>query len=216
MKTTSGLRIALAMIAAAGPSAAMSATTIDFEIPNAPNRFDISSPLSDRYAGLGVTFAGADGPGGYIIQAGRLDIDARSGSDLLLFNTSGVTGRRERLTFSSTVTSVSIYLANGYMPATFFITGYDSAGLLLDTSLVDAPTGNQYVRLALDGANFSSVEFGAILSNYFAADDLSFTFGTVSAAAPEPTSWAMMLVGFGMVGYGKRRAGGTLRSIGAA
>ncbi len=33
----------------------------------------------------------------------------------------------------------------------------------------------------------------------------TFSFGTAAAAVPEPASWAMMLMGFGAIGYGMRR-----------
>lgn len=33
----------------------------------------------------------------------------------------------------------------------------------------------------------------------------NFTFNTVSGAVPEPASWAMMLMGFGAIGYAFRR-----------
>ena len=38
--------------------------------------------------------------------------------------------------------------------------------------------------------------------NYF---DETFVFDNVSTAVPEPASWALMVVGFGMVGYARRR-----------
>lgn len=47
-----------------------------------------------------------------------------------------------------------------------------------------------------------------------AVDNLSITAGTLAAAVPEPASWAMMIVGFGVVGGALRRrkaAGQTVR-----
>lgn len=40
-----------------------------------------------------------------------------------------------------------------------------------------------------------------------------FTFTTATAAVPEPTTWAMMIVGFGLIGGAARRRSGRMMSV---
>lgn len=50
---------------------------------------------------------------------------------------------------------------------------------------------------------FSTVEFRGVQNDVFGIDDVSFSRAT--AAVPEPATWAMMLFGFGGLGYSMRR-----------
>ena len=182
---------------------------INFET-NAPELFGQTTPLTTRYSAQGVTFAGVDGLGGSILNDATFSrVSARSGTDFLAFNTgssSGNTGLSERLTFSSTISAFSIYLAGGTAGAsTFTATGFDANGLTLATTSAVTAAGGQYANLALGGFNFSQVLFTSS-STIFAADDLSFTVGPAAVAAvPEPAAWAMMIGGFGIVGGSLRR-----------
>ena len=62
-----------------------------------------------------------------------------------------------------------------------------------------APTSAQYFRF--DGTPFSTA---ASSFNGGRIIELDAIAGTIAAAVPEPASWAMMIVGFGMIGAGMR------------
>lgn len=181
-------------------SQASAQTVIDFE-SNAPNLFGQTTPLTDAYASLGILFSGVTGAGGSILNDSSFSqIAARSGTDFLAFNASVGTGLIEEATFSTAVSSFSVFLAGNAGVPSFFASAYDIGGNLLGTTSVTATPG-QYSELSLSFANIASVQFGATGGNVFAADDLSFDVSVV----PEPESWAMMIIGMGAVGGAIRR-----------
>jgi hypothetical protein len=182
-----------AAIAAAVSVSAAHATTIDFET-NAPDDFIQTSPLTNFYSGLGVTFAGVDGNGGSILdQASNFGINAHSGSDFLAFNINVGTGDAEAVNFTTPVTNFSIFVGDG-TGATYTASAFDANGTLLGSSSV-SPGGGVYGELVISSPNISQVVFSG--PGFFVADDLSFN---TSGGVPEPALWAMMLVGFGSAG----------------
>ncbi|HMI20309.1 MAG TPA: PEPxxWA-CTERM sorting domain-containing protein [Sphingomonas sp.] len=87
-------------------------------------------------------------------------------------------------------------------------------------------TLNPTAIAALNTAAGGSFLFGGAVGGFGASDDSSVNtafgwtdghpgaFLTINAStAPEPASWAMMLLGFGVVGYGLRRSMQTRRRI---
>ncbi len=59
------------------------------------------------------------------------------------------------------------------------------------------PVNNRRVNFSFEGAKVSSVQFSSSQN--------AFELDTVTAAVPEPTMWAMLLIGFGLVGVSVRR-----------
>ena len=56
-------------------------------------------------------------------------------------------------------------------------------------------------------SNSTGNPIGAGYSDYSVPNmRYSATFGAANGAVPEPASWALMIVGFGAVGFGMRRA----------
>jgi len=76
----------------------------------------------------------------------------------------------------------------------YSITGADVAGLSGMTSGLVSLTSSQ----SFYGAKFSSS------SSAFELDNIGFS-NTSASAVPEPASWAMMMIGFGAMGYAMRR-----------
>src|ERR1700687_4479303 len=79
------------------------ATLINFDGTGAPCCFASTSPLTNLYAGQGVTFQGLNGVGMSILnQSGNFGFNAHSGTDFLAFNSeiNPSTGNAEKISFS--------------------------------------------------------------------------------------------------------------------
>lgn len=79
------------------------------------------------------------------------------------------------------------------------LAGYDATSSLATTPLTayfTGPVSFQTDKGAVQLSSFSNGTFGS----------------TVSAAVPEPATWAMMLLGFAAVGFAMRRRTGTVRT----
>lgn len=191
--------LAVATVAATLPSVTLAATTtIDFEGTSAPCCFVSTTPLSNAYAGLGVTFSGVGGTGGSILnQSGNFGFNAHSGTDFLAFN-SGVNGISgvEDITFSTLQSAVSIWAANSN-GGTIALTAYDVTGAEMATSTISASAVWQ--QLSVSGVGIASVRLTPQVGVY-AVDDLSFT-----GAVPEPETYAMVFGGLAVLGVAARR-----------
>ena len=177
-------------LAAALPA---SAGVIDFDDSNAPGLFAGTVALSDRYAALGLTFSGASGVGGAIInQAAELGFMARSGTDFLAFNVEGGTGRDERMSFASAQDAVSIHAAT-YEEGTFTMTAFDGSGNVL--GFISRATSRDWQALTLNHAGMRSVVVASTTSGW-GLDDLSFD---AAGQVPEPAG--LTLMGAGLLGF---------------
>lgn len=189
----------IALLAAALPATSFAATTtIDFDGTGAPCCFASTSPLSNAYAGLGVTFSGVGGTGGSILnQSGNFGFNAHSGTDFLAFNNyvGGITGV-EQINFSSLQSAVSIWAANSN-GGTISLTAYDTNGATVATSTINS--SSVWQQLSVSGLGIASVRITPQNAVY-AVDDLSFT-----GAVPEPETYAMVVGGLAVLGAAMRR-----------
>lgn len=185
----------------AASSASAMATTIDFEGTGAPCCFGGTSPLTNYYSGLGVTFSGEGGSGGSILnQSGNFGFNALSGTDFLGFNLGVGTGNREVITFGNVVSNVSIWAAN-INQGTMSMRAYDRSGALLSAnSITNSATWQKLSITATGNAAISKVVLEGS-GNYYAYDDLQFNV----TAVPEPETYALLLAGLGMMGAIARR-----------
>ena len=109
------------------------------------------------------------------------------------------------------LTIPGLNLGNGYYAgATLSFLG--AGGLLLGTQTF-APVGPDAfrgpVQYANNIANISSVVFTRIENSrgpaLFPIDDVTFSLNAVTGAVPEPATWGMMILGFGVMGVAVRR-----------
>lgn len=178
-----------------------SAGVIDFDGMAAPALFADTTPLSDQYAGLGITFSGATGLGGELLdQAAEMGFMARSGTDFLAFNTEAGLGQDERIAFAGTQSSVSVYLAS--LPRGIFtLTAFDGGGNLLGATSLASSREWQAMTLSYEGIRSAVV---ASTASSWALDDVSFT---ASGEVPEPGG--IVLLGVALLGLvGSRRERG--------
>lgn len=88
-------------------------------------------------------------------------------------------------------------------PLTLTLTGTKTSGLVTNTVSVIADAAGAFTTFSFD--DFVDLTSFTITGSQefpeFALDNVVFTAGAV----PEPATWAMMLVGFGMVSYAMRK-----------
>ncbi|MBS0480200.1 MAG: PEP-CTERM sorting domain-containing protein [Proteobacteria bacterium] len=91
---------------------------------------------------------------------------------------------------------------------TLFDAGGNQVGTTLTTSWDDGYLGSDrfYPGATLkpvDQLNFRTA-FTTPGTGFY-IDDVSYSAGNATAAVPEPATWAMMIMGFGLMGYSMRR-----------
>jgi hypothetical protein len=105
-------------------------------------------------------------------------------------------------------TGFSFYYAAGQPGSVSVYSGLDGTGTLLAT-LSLSTTSNVYYDWASSGVSFGGTAESAIFSgtaNFIAFDNITLGSAT-PGGAPEPSTWAMMLLGFAGLGFaGYRRA----------
>jgi hypothetical protein len=84
------------------------------------------------------------------------------------------------------------------------VTLYDSTNAVLDT--VDISTAPDAGSTTLtDTINLGVGSYHFVVKGDMAAPSGNYTFGIFGAAVPEPASWAMMILGVGLIGASLRR-----------
>jgi hypothetical protein len=192
--------VSLLMAAAAATSLATpaQATVVDFD--------DLSNGdvVTNQYAGLGVTFSSSAG-------AQVLATAQNLGSSLPNFICSGRGGQ------INCVDDVYVDFASAISGLTFLSIGANNVGDVGDVRVFAGAILLGTVDIMADGTPFTPdlVDLGAFLGitriEIVGVTDAAglgfddFTFNGTNGAIPEPGTWAMMLLGFGAVGFAMRR-----------
>ena len=164
-------------------------TTIDFDGTGAPCVFASTTPLTNAYSGLGVTFGGN---GAILNECGDFGLGARSGTDFWAFNVSTYATGPGQIFFSALQSSVSLF-AGARFSSLFTLTAYDALDNIVG-SMSATPGDGTYAELSVSGAGIARAEITSQASAWV-VDDLSFG-GAV--AAPEPGS--LLLLATGLLG----------------
>lgn len=193
-----GKKLALALAIALGTSGSAMATTIDFE------GTATGSYSSLTYGSVTISFLGGNG----VFQVGNATPGAPiSGHNLISFFDNPGTDSFQAV-FAGGASSVSIGMGDfnadddeGHLRA------YDSANNLLDFDYIFVPSsvfGGATLTVS-SGSKISRVEWNETGSFAGAVywDNLSYT--DFQGGVPEPTTWALMLMGFGGLGAMLRR-----------
>jgi hypothetical protein len=166
--------------------------------------------------GTTVNFNGAL-PSGFTLSGGQLvtgdnaNINAEpafsDGSRYLAV----LAGQTATLTAQSGFTAVSLFLGSvdSFNTLEVLSTAGTVLGSFTGSQLVNNPTGNQNAANTNLRVNFFNTPGEANIGglrfssgqNAFETDNIAFL-----GAVPEPATWAMMLLGFGAVGYSMRRS----------
>ena len=176
------------------------ANSINFDGTGAPNLFENTTPLTNLYAGQGVTFSGIDGAGGSIInQNGGFGFNAHSGTDFLAFNTGKGTGYQMLISFDTAVDSVSIW-ASSATNAFFLMEAIDINGEYIG-AFGSYPAASTWVQNVITGAAIFKVRLTAVDTSFFAFDDLEYS---PVSSVPVPAALPLMLSGLGVLGFARR------------
>ncbi|MEG3174746.1 PEPxxWA-CTERM sorting domain-containing protein [Sphingomonas sp. RB3P16] len=184
LKTWAAVGCLLATVTLAAPAQAV---TIGFE--NGTTQGDV---IQGQYESSGVTFSGAT-----ILRIPDYNFGdyPTHGGKAVVYNSDGDI----RLFFSSLTFDVSAYATTA---TPLLMTAYGLDGVILGSSLL-APNIGSTSMIGYRGQGVSSVLFSSGAVGNFTLDDVSF--GPAVSAAPEPASWAMMILGFGAIGAALRR-----------
>lgn len=196
--------LAAAIAASLVPQSASAASVINFEEFPAMN---VNGTLpGNAYSSLGVTFVGTDdgstfggiGAG----DPGAWGLLGTNGSTFMGFNGNSYS---IGMLFATGIGTFSLDAARsgGSSDGIITITGLLN-GNIVGSSSVTLGGINQWSTLSLAG-NFDRVNISGAGSGFhpFGVDNIRFD--SVQSAVPEPATWAMMLLGFGAIGFGMRR-----------
>ena len=159
----------------------------------------------------GTTVGGA---GAYI--SGRGDISAWDGNfTYYIFASSGGLPGATLQTGNVSVTPVDTGLpafdGNAYLFEFDFLSPFDAAAGMTYYLGIHASTDFNrdeiyWVTTAPNGTAFGEESDGGTLNNWFSNfEEHAFYLTDVGMAVPEPSTWAMMLLGFGAAGFALRR-----------
>ena len=197
----------------AGVATGASAVTVYSEDFNAPAFVGgnlLTNNFSDRFGPTNYVFL--NNANGWTFNLGSTFL-ARTldGSDgALLLNESN--GAASRLISGLTIGqqySLSFLLSGDNVPGGDYVLGGSIAGLSFSIGGTDGASGTNPGTLL--SYNFTATSTSHLLSfdesSQSAASPIidNIVISTVSGAVPEPSSWAMLLAGFGMVGFAARR-----------
>lgn len=196
-------------------SAAQATVTITFDAPQAgytPSPQFVTQNIYDQFASLGILFRTA---GNYALGATAGDCTGGVGSDPVHLYGSGsdypgcgdTTPNIDFLfvdpansAVASFTTAFSLLVTDGSGTT---LTAYDALGNILG---IATTTSGFNERIGISGVGDIARVNVTTPFDATAYDDLQFADVASTGAVPEPGTWAMMLLGFGAVGFAMRRS----------
>jgi hypothetical protein len=171
------------LVLAVAPAGASAGTrTINFDDFTAPATFAGASPLTNRYASRGVTFAGpAPGSGGAVLDVTAFPVTGESPPNALAFDDSetysggGKPIGPETITFATPIHSASIHVGQS-SGGTVRLTGFDG-GTAVSTNFQTSQTSVQTLTVAAERMTRLRLEYTGSATVW---DDLTWDTAPVS------------------------------------
>jgi len=158
----------------------------------------------DAYTNAG-TVTGTVGIGGPLVTFTSTDgnLSTNPGA-ATVFTADG--GLLTNLTFEilSGFTAAEFNLEQG-SPSSFLVELTDSAGESFSQTLSSLNGSNIFNLVAPAGTVYTSATFTSTGGGFADLKQLRVTLASATGAVPEPATWAMMLLGFGGIGFAMRR-----------
>lgn len=179
-----------ATINGAATGLATPATTITFgEVALAAN-----TPLTNQFAAQGVTFSG----GAYYTPQ-PYNTANFSGANVGNFPSNGTQNSSITLSFGALQNAAAFNMASNTTSYTFSALLGGTAVQNFTSTVGSSSIGKFYGFSAI---NFDAIRITSNSNDFFLIDNLQLSS---TAAVPEPATWAMLMLGFGALGYGMRR-----------
>lgn len=207
---------AIALAAAATPA---SAVLINFDTSPSGAVAD-GTLITNQYASLGVTFSAILGGNSALAPVATMYAAGPAGPNYagnFLGNAANAAPGNPRydivrLVFNGTASGLSLSLNNFSMVGTTTFNAYNSAGTLIETFTTSANSG--WAIRTLSSSGIARLDLLNNIYNespqFFGIDQLNFTLTpTATPGVPEPSSWALMIAGFGLLGGAMRRRSAT-------
>jgi hypothetical protein len=202
----------------AGPGSELIGSVITFDGIK-PLPYPTTGPANGTFTINGVKFSGT----GIVVNNGGMGsagVYASPAGDQTNYM-AVLAGKTETLKFSSTMDIFGLLWGSidTYNHLTFSNTLDPKAGsVTISGSNLPPPTnanGNQSASTSNEYVTISGLNFNKVV---ITSDANSFEFDNVAAAAPEPATWAMMILGFLGVGFAayRRKGNRTFRFAGFA
>ena len=221
MKRSVFTAFVVSAIAMTSPTA-LAAETVTFDTTPAGSAIVSETLISNQYQDFGVTFVGrysdgstaspvatnyAGGPEGPNYQGNYLG-NAQTGVPFVFNPSFSFTPRFETLSilFATGADNLSLSHNDFSRVSRTTFSAYDANNTLLETFTVNDGNGWAIQTLGVDGIFRLdlSASTGNVGFDYFGIDNLAFEPGA-AGVVPEPSTWAMMIGGFGVAGGALRR-----------
>jgi hypothetical protein len=195
MKNLHKLVVATAFFAGLGSA---NATTIDFQSY-------VDGTAISSLGGITFSTYGGPGPGGTPViglssfAPGGL-VNSTVTSSYNNYPTSAILD----FNFNAPASNVSFYFNNQGDNGGTFYSAYNAGGTLIETGLINTDQGGVSIVLSASGIKDLTFNNNTGGSSSWVFDVPSITF-TPGSAVPEPSTWAMMLVGFAALGFASYR-----------
>ncbi len=191
------LAVALAAASTLIVSTAANAYTINFDESPATNN-NVAYGATIFGATFSATNAGTWG-GNSNGNPGNWGLEGTNGPNFLGFNGNG--GYSETVTFASSISNISLDFSrsNGSIDGTIALSAYNGA-TLVGTTTATLGTINTWSSLSLSAPVITSITWAGTGAGFH-----PYGVDNITAAVPEPETYAMLLAGLGLMGFMVRR-----------
>lgn len=192
------LVMTLALGAAVAASPAYAATTIDF------STFAPGTTISNQIPGVSLTLSGAGQSGSPTVNVPFDDATALINSNNENASNFYPSGTTITFSFAQLVSGLSFTFNNYGTNATSNYAAFGTSGTLISSGFLGDVENFDLVSVAGSGISRLLVSNDGSSNWTYGIGELTYT-ADAAGAVPEPATWGMMILGFGVIGGAMRR-----------